>query len=132
MASLFHRRCSEGKSYWGPGDTYTFLVTGEESNNAYFSMLAIVPPKGGPPPHIHLHEDETFYVLEGTPTFRLGENRLVAGPGEAGVSASFGTRVVTATITVPFTGASDAGRFRTGSTGFVDDLVKRGRRRAIT
>lgn len=45
MASLFHRRCSEGKSLWGPGDTYTFLVTGEESDNAYLSMLAIVPMK---------------------------------------------------------------------------------------
>ena len=25
-------------------------------------MLSIVPPQGGPPPHIHLNEDETFYV----------------------------------------------------------------------
>jgi hypothetical protein len=49
----------------------------------------------------------------------------VAGPGEAGVSASFGTRVVTATVTVPFAGDHDAGRFRTGSTGFVDDLVNK-------
>ena len=45
-------------------------------------MLAIVPPQGGPPPHIHLNEDETFYVLEGTPTFRLGDERIVAGPGD--------------------------------------------------
>ena len=41
-------------------------------------MLAVVPPKGGPPPHIHPNEDETFYVLEGTPTFRLGDERFVA------------------------------------------------------
>ena len=44
-------------------------------------MLAIVPPHGGPPPHIHRNEDETFYVLDGTPTFRLGDERIVAGPG---------------------------------------------------
>jgi mannose-6-phosphate isomerase-like protein (cupin superfamily) len=79
---LFHRRHAEGRSFWGPGDLYTFLVTGDESGGAYFSMLAIVPPLGGPPPHIHLHEDETFYVLEGTPTFRLGDDRVVAGPGD--------------------------------------------------
>ena len=40
----FHRAHLAGPSYWGPGDTYTFLVTGEESGGAYFSMLATVPP----------------------------------------------------------------------------------------
>lgn len=79
---LFRRRHAEGRSFWGPGDLYTFLVTGEESAGAYFSMLAVVPPQGGPPPHIHLHEDETFYVLDGSPTFRLGDERIVAGPGD--------------------------------------------------
>jgi len=79
---LFHRCPADARSYWGPGDIYTFLVTGEESAGAYFSMLAIVPPKGGPPPHIHEHEDETFYVLEGTPTFRLGDRTVVGGPGD--------------------------------------------------
>lgn len=82
QTSLFHRKHGEGRSYWGPGDLYTFLVTGEESGGAYFSMLAIVPPLGGPPPHIHEFEDETFYVLEGAPTFRLDEERIVAGPGD--------------------------------------------------
>jgi uncharacterized cupin superfamily protein len=32
-------------------------------------MEAIVPPDGGPPPHIHRNEDETFYVLEGEVEF---------------------------------------------------------------
>ena len=79
--TLFHRAQGDGRSFWGPGDLYTFLVTGDESDGAYFSMLAIVPPGGGPPPHTHRDEDETFYVLEGTPTFRLGDERIVAGPG---------------------------------------------------
>jgi quercetin dioxygenase-like cupin family protein len=78
----FHRAHGSGLSYWGPGDLYTFLVTGEESGGRYFSMLATVPPNGGPPPHTHSNEDETFYVLEGAPTFRLGDERIVAGPGD--------------------------------------------------
>ena len=40
------------------------------------------PPHGGPPPHIHLSEDETLSVLDGTPTFRLGDDRIVADPGD--------------------------------------------------
>jgi mannose-6-phosphate isomerase-like protein (cupin superfamily) len=82
QTGLFHRPQGEGPSFWGPGDLYTFLVTGEESGGAYFAMEALVPPGGGPPPHIHTREDETFFVLEGTPTFRLGDERILAGPGD--------------------------------------------------
>ena len=81
-ARLFHRPVATGPAYWGPGDHYTFLVTGEESGGAYFAMEALVPPGGGPPPHIHTREDETFYLLEGQVEFLLGEETLVAGPGD--------------------------------------------------
>ena len=79
---LLHRASGTGRSYWGPGDLYTFLVTGEESGGAYFAMEALVPTGGGPPPHIHRNEDETFYVLEGEVTFRLGDDSVVAGAGD--------------------------------------------------
>lgn len=82
LTAMFHRTSDTGLSYWGPGDRYTFLVTGEESGGAYFAMLAVVPPQGGPPPHTHRDEDETFYILEGRPTFRLGDRRVEAGPGD--------------------------------------------------
>jgi quercetin dioxygenase-like cupin family protein len=80
-ARLLHRPASTGPAFWGPGDHYTFLVTGEESGGAYFAMEALVPPGGGPPRHIHTREDETFYVLEGEIEFVLGEEAIVAGPG---------------------------------------------------
>ena len=80
--ALLHRGVSTGLAYWGPGDHYTFLVTGEESGGAYFAMEALVPPGGGPPPHIHTREDEIFYVLEGEIEFLLGEETITAGPGD--------------------------------------------------
>ena len=79
---LFHRPVATGPAYWGPGDHYTFLVTGEESGGAYFAMEALVPPGGGPPPHTHSREDETFYLVEGEIEFRLGDETVVAGPGD--------------------------------------------------
>jgi quercetin dioxygenase-like cupin family protein len=79
---LFHRPAGAGLTYWGPGDRYRFLVTGEETGGAYFAMEAVVPPGGGPPPHIHTNEDETFYVVEGTVDFRLGNETLTAGVGD--------------------------------------------------
>ena len=77
-----HRRHDGGPAYWGPGDTYRFLVTGRETGGAYFAMEAVVPPGGGPPPHIHGREDETFYVVEGSCDIRLGDEIVVAGPGD--------------------------------------------------
>jgi len=79
---LLHRPVMTGAAYWGPGDHYTFLVMGEESGGAYFAMEALVPPGGGPPPHIHTREDETFYLLEGSVEFLLGERTITAGPGD--------------------------------------------------
>jgi quercetin dioxygenase-like cupin family protein len=77
-----HRPADSGDLYVGPGDYYRFLVTGEETGGAYFAMEAIVPPGGGPPPHIHRNEDETFYVLEGEMEFRLGDDTITAGAGD--------------------------------------------------
>jgi quercetin dioxygenase-like cupin family protein len=79
---LLHRPVNTGPAFWGPGDHYTFLVTGAESGGAYFAMEALVPPGGGPPPHIHRREDETFYLIEGQIEFVLGEDRITAGPGD--------------------------------------------------
>jgi len=78
----FHQPADTGSSYWGPGDRYTFLVTGAQNNGAYFIMEGIVPSGGGPPPHIHHHEEESFYVLEGTLEITLGERKVRATTGD--------------------------------------------------
>jgi len=36
---------------------------------------------GGPPPHIHHREDETFQILEGDYEFTVAGKSFVAGPG---------------------------------------------------
>ena len=69
---LLYRPATGGATFFGPGDVYRFLVTGAESGGAYFAMEAYVPPGGGPPPHIHRNEDETFYIVEGADRVPLG------------------------------------------------------------
>jgi quercetin dioxygenase-like cupin family protein len=81
-AQLLHRAARSGPAFWGPGDLYRFLVTGAESGGAYFAMEAFVPPGGGPPPHIHRNEDETFYVVEGQCDFLLGQETVTGGVGD--------------------------------------------------
>ena len=71
-----------GQTYWGPGDQLRFLATGEETGGAFFMAEALVLPGGGPPPHIHSREDESFYLLEGTLTVQVGDETLPASPGD--------------------------------------------------
>lgn len=63
------------------GDVYTFLVTGEETDGGLALFNFFVPPGFGPPPHIHAPEDESFYALDGTPTFFQGNQTVIATPG---------------------------------------------------
>lgn len=46
-------------------------------------MKAIVAPDGGPPPHTHRYEDETFYILEGECGLLLADEWITAGVAEA-------------------------------------------------
>ncbi len=46
------------------GDTYTILVSGDDTDGRYCLVDMHVPPGGGPPPHRHDFE-ESFTVLEG-------------------------------------------------------------------
>ena len=71
-----------GPAFWGPNDRYTFLVTGAQSDGAYFIMEATVPPGGGPPPHIHRREQEVFYLLDGTLDIQMGDKVVKASTGD--------------------------------------------------
>ena len=63
------------------GDVYRFLATGEDTDGKYARWEAVVPPGGGPPPHVHSREEEGFYVLEGEITFTVNGERVVATAG---------------------------------------------------
>jgi quercetin dioxygenase-like cupin family protein/catechol 2,3-dioxygenase-like lactoylglutathione lyase family enzyme len=71
-----------GPAYWGPADQVTFLITGEETGGAFFMAEVSVPPGGGPGPHVHHREEETFHLLQGTLTIQAGGRTLNASPGD--------------------------------------------------
>jgi quercetin dioxygenase-like cupin family protein len=62
------------------GDTYTILLTGQDTAGRYTLIDMHVPPGGGPPPHRHDFE-EMFTVLEGEVelTFRGATSTARAG-----------------------------------------------------
>ena len=75
------RKPTEGRTIAVVGDIYRFLATGDETDGKYAMWEAIVPPGGGPPPHIHSREEESFLILEGEITFTVGAERITAAAG---------------------------------------------------
>jgi len=71
----------QGRTIAVVGDVYRFLATGEDTNGQYAMWEAVVPPGGGPPPHVHSREEEGFYVLEGEITLTVNGERMMATAG---------------------------------------------------
>lgn len=71
----------QGRTIAVVGDVYRFLATSEDTNGRYALWEALVPPGGGPPPHVHSREEEGFYILEGEITFTVNGERIVAKAG---------------------------------------------------
>jgi len=75
------KKPAEGRTVAVVGDVYRFLATGEDTNSKYALWEAIVPPGGGPPPHVHSREEEGFYILEGAITFTVHGEKIMAKSG---------------------------------------------------
>ncbi len=69
-----------GTSYSVVGNLCTFKAVSEDTGGAYALFEVFVPPQAGTPAHIHSHEDEAFYILEGEIEFQLNEQIIVATP----------------------------------------------------
>jgi len=80
-ANPLHLDASAGPAFSAAGDVYRILATGEQTGGVYALCEARVLPGGGPPPHIHHREDESFFVLEGEVAFTLGDKKVVAKTG---------------------------------------------------
>jgi len=68
--------------YCGPGDRVSFLATGTDSHGSCLIVEGMAAPGGGPPPHFHHFEDESFYILEGNITFQAGGKTVRSKPGD--------------------------------------------------
>ncbi len=78
---MIHVPPGEGQMRWVVGNLVIFKISGEDSAGAFTLGEEITPPQGGPPPHLHTREDETFYVLEGELEFVVGERTISASAG---------------------------------------------------
>jgi quercetin dioxygenase-like cupin family protein len=70
-----------GKSVNILGIPMLIRVHGRDTNGIVSVVESHDVPGGGPPPHIHHREDETFQILAGDYEFAVAGKSFVAGPG---------------------------------------------------
>jgi len=73
----------EGRILQVLGEAITVKIGGEQTDGRYAVFEEVSPVGGGPPLHVHRHEDEVFYVLEGEVEFQLGDQRFRGREGSA-------------------------------------------------
>jgi mannose-6-phosphate isomerase-like protein (cupin superfamily) len=74
-------KSDEGRSVSLGGMGVVFRLGGVDTAGAFAIVEHPIEPGRLVMPHVHLHEDEYSYVLEGTIGARVGEREIVAGPG---------------------------------------------------
>lgn len=82
QTEAIHISSEEGKTWNVLGVEITGKILSEETNGAYSVIMTETPPNGGPPMHLHQHEDELFYVLKGTYEFHYGEKQQIVREGD--------------------------------------------------
>jgi mannose-6-phosphate isomerase-like protein (cupin superfamily) len=79
--AAIHVAPEEGKKLWVVGELITLKMVDSDTEGAFALIEEVTPPQGGPPPHMHTREDETFHVLEGEVEFVVGGRALSATAG---------------------------------------------------
>ena len=75
-------RDGEGEQLRGPvGGPVRIMARAETTGGTFAALHNVVAPGMGPPLHLHVREDEMFYVLEGRLHVRAGEHDLDAPAG---------------------------------------------------
>ena len=87
----------EVETFTAAGNTFRLLEDGSTTSGRIGIVECRLEPGWvGPPQHVHLRTDETWYVLSGAVRFTTGDDSFVATPG----------RLVTAPIGAPHTFAN--------------------------
>jgi quercetin dioxygenase-like cupin family protein len=65
----------------GPGRDLIFKLTGADTGGALDYFIVQVAPRGGPPLHVHHHQEETMQVVRGRFRVRVGDELHELGQG---------------------------------------------------
>lgn len=71
----------EGRHFWHIDSLMTFKAMAEGTGGRLAVWEQLLPHKSSPPLHVHHHDDESWFVLDGTLTFQVAERSWTAEAG---------------------------------------------------
>jgi quercetin dioxygenase-like cupin family protein len=80
--TVVHRPAGTGSATWAMGSLFEHLLSAVESGGRLGVSLVTQPPGIATPLHRHTHEDEAFYLLDGTMTYRAGDDLFHLSAGD--------------------------------------------------
>lgn len=75
------REAAEGRALWHLGALLNFKALISETGGQYWALTGEADARMAVPLHVHTHEDEIWFVLEGEIAFTIGDEVRRGGPG---------------------------------------------------
>jgi mannose-6-phosphate isomerase-like protein (cupin superfamily) len=72
----------EMPAFWYENGLWSILADSNQTGGVYTMIEKLVPKGRAEKPHIHLGQDEVFYILEGSATFLVSDRLEKAAPGD--------------------------------------------------
>jgi quercetin dioxygenase-like cupin family protein len=79
--TVLARDSSDRPATWALGSLFETLASGDETGGAFGLSLVTQPAGAATPLHVHTGEAEAFYLLDGTMTYRAGEQTYQLSQG---------------------------------------------------
>ena len=77
---FFALDAGDGKPIWYLQMLMTIKASGDQTGGV-LGLIEVECPPGMSPLHVHHHDDEAFYLLEGRVTYTCGDQQFEGGPG---------------------------------------------------
>ena len=79
----FVMKRGDGRPIQAPGGEVTVKISSRDTGGEFAVFEGQTRPLDGPPLHLHRHQDEWWYILEGEYRFEVGGQELYASAGSA-------------------------------------------------
>jgi mannose-6-phosphate isomerase-like protein (cupin superfamily) len=76
LSRPFVTRAGEGTAVWHLGNLMVFKAVAAATGNRLAVWEELLPHHASPPLHVHHREDEAWYVLDGSLTFRVDDAEM--------------------------------------------------------
>jgi mannose-6-phosphate isomerase-like protein (cupin superfamily) len=78
----FVTRAGEGTALWHLDNLMVFKAVAAATGNRLAVWEQLLPQHSSPPLHVHHRDDEAWYVLDGSVTFRVDDNEMRVTAGD--------------------------------------------------